>query len=154
MNVKVDTSTLRALDQDHHLHPFTDLKAYNNKGGRIVSKAEHIYIYDSDGNKILDGMSGLWCCNLGYSQNSIAEAVYAQLQELPYYNNFFNCSNQPALEMAKALVDVTPEQFNRVFFTNSGSDTTTCWESQRRNRLSAVRMPTMGLPSLRHPWVE
>jgi putrescine aminotransferase len=122
MNVKVDTSTLRALDQSHHLHPFTDLKAYNNTGGRIVSRAEHIYIYDSDDNKILDGMSGLWCCNLGYSQKSIADAVYAQLQELPYYNNFFNCSNQPALEMAKALVDVTPAQFNRVFFTNSGSE--------------------------------
>jgi putrescine aminotransferase len=122
MNSKVDTPTLRALDQSHHLHPFTDLKAYSQKGGRIVSRAEHIYIYDSEGNKILDGMSGLWCCNLGYSQTSIAEAVYAQLQELPYYNNFFNCSNQPALEMAKALVDVTPEQFNRVFFTNSGSE--------------------------------
>lgn len=122
MSMKVDTSKLRALDQSHHMHPFTDPGAYNKTGGRIVSKAEHIYIYDSDGHKILDGMSGLWCCNLGYSQKSIADAIYAQLQELPYYNNFFNCSNQPALEMAKALVDVTPAQFNRVFFTNSGSE--------------------------------
>jgi len=122
MNAKVETSALQALDQSHHLHPFTDLNAYSKKGGRIVSRAEHVYIYDSEGNKILDGMSGLWCCNLGYSQSSIADAVYAQLQELPYYNNFFNCSNQPALEMAKALVDVTPEQFNHVFFTNSGSE--------------------------------
>jgi putrescine---pyruvate transaminase len=122
MNVKVNTAALRDLDQSHHLHPFTDLQAYAKKGGRIVSKAEHVYIYDSEGNQILDGMSGLWCCNLGYSQKSIADAVYAQLQELPYYNNFFNCSNQPALEMAKALVDVTPEQFNHVFFTNSGSE--------------------------------
>jgi len=116
------TKDLRHLDQSHHLHPFTDLGAYSKSGGRVVSKAEHVYIYDSDGNKILDGMSGLWCCNLGYSQNTIAEAVYAQLQELPYYNNFFNCSNQPSLEMAKALVDVTPPQFNHVFFTNSGSE--------------------------------
>ncbi|MBE9539841.1 MAG: aspartate aminotransferase family protein [Proteobacteria bacterium] len=120
--MNADTKSLRQMDQSHHLHPFTDLGAYSQKGGRIISKAEHIYIYDSEGNKILDGMSGLWCCNLGYSQNSIAEAVYAQLQELPYYNNFFNCSNQPSLEMAKALVDVTPEQFNHVFFTNSGSE--------------------------------
>ncbi|MEH6591392.1 MAG: aspartate aminotransferase family protein [Halioglobus sp.] len=122
MNVKVNTTALRDLDQSHHLHPFTDLQAYAKTGGRIVSKAEHIYIYDSEGNQIMDGMSGLWCCNLGYSQKSIADAVYAQMQELPYYNNFFNCSNQPALEMAKALVDVTPEQFNHVFFTNSGSE--------------------------------
>jgi len=122
MNSKVDTATLRQLDQSHHLHPFTDFKDYANHGGRIVNKAEHIYIYDSEGHKMLDGMSGLWCCNLGYSQKSIIEAVYQQMQELPYYNNFFNCSNQPAVELAKALVDVTPAQFNHVFFTNSGSE--------------------------------
>ena len=123
MNMQVsNTTTLQALDQSHHLHPFTDLQAYSQTGGRIISRAEHIYIYDSQGNQILDGMSGLWCCNLGYTQPAIADAIYAQLQELPYYNNFFNCSNQPSLEMAKALVDVTPAQFNHVFFTNSGSE--------------------------------
>ncbi|GHD35767.1 aspartate aminotransferase family protein [Parahalioglobus pacificus] len=122
MNTAVDTASLRKLDQSHHLHPFTDFHDYAEHGGRIFSKAEHIYIYDSEGHKMLDGMSGLWCCNLGYSQQSIIEAVYHQMQELPYYNNFFNCSNQPAVELAKALVDVTPANFNHVFFTNSGSE--------------------------------
>ena len=122
MNMKADTSHLQQLDQAHHLHPFTDLQAYSQHGGRIISKAEHVYIYDSDGNRMLDGMSGLWCCNLGYSQKSISDAVYAQLQELPFYNNFFNCSNQPAVELATALVNITPAQFNHVFFTNSGSE--------------------------------
>ena len=116
------TKSLRDIDKSHHLHPFTDLSAYSKTGGKIISKAEHIYIYDSEGTKVLDGMSGLWCCNLGYTQPSIVEAVHTQLQELPYYNNFFNCSNQPSLEMAKALVEVTPDQFNHVFFTNSGSE--------------------------------
>ncbi|MEH6633980.1 MAG: aspartate aminotransferase family protein [Halioglobus sp.] len=122
MNMKADTSHLQKLDQAHHLHPFTDLQAYSQQGGRIISRAEHIYIYDSDGNRMLDGMSGLWCCNLGYSQKSISDAVYAQMQELPFYNNFFNCSNQPAVELASALVEITPAQFNHVFFTNSGSE--------------------------------
>ncbi len=122
MNMKANTAALRQLDQDHHLHPFTDFEGYAKNGGRIMNKAEHIYIYDSDGHKMLDGMSGLWCCNLGYSQKSIVEAIYQQMQELPYYNNFFQCSNQPAVELAKALVDVTPAQFNHVFFTNSGSE--------------------------------
>ncbi|MEQ8803349.1 MAG: aminotransferase, partial [Haliea sp.] len=81
-----------------------------------------MYIHDTDGNKMLDGMSGLWCCNLGYSQHQIVEAIYRQLQELPFYNNFFRCSNQPAVELARALVDITPERFNHVFFTNSGSE--------------------------------
>jgi putrescine aminotransferase len=122
MNTTVDTSTLRQLDQAHHLHPFTDLQDYSEHGGRIMSRAEHIYIYDSDGHRMLDGMSGLWCCNLGYSQKGIIEAIYSQLQELPYYNNFFQCSNQPAAELARALVEVTPAHFNHVFFTNSGSE--------------------------------
>lgn len=122
MNVQVATNQLKQLDQAHHLHPFTDFQQYAENGGRIFSRAEHVYIYDSEGHRMLDGMSGLWCCNLGYSQKSIVEAIYTQLQELPYYNNFFQCSNQPAAELASALVDVTPPQFNRVFFTNSGSE--------------------------------
>ena len=116
------TTALRQMDQSHHLHPFTDFHEYAQHGGRIVSKAEHIYITDSEGHQMLDGMSGLWCCNLGYSQQGIVDAVYQQMQQLPYYNNFFQCSNQPAVELAKALVDVTPARFNHVFFTNSGSE--------------------------------
>jgi putrescine aminotransferase len=122
MSTKLDTAQLRQLDQAHHLHPFTNLRKYSQQGGRIISRAEHIYIYDSDGNRMLDGMSGLWCCNLGYSQNSIKDAIYAQLQELPFYNNFFQCANATSVELARALVDVTPAQFNHVFFTNSGSE--------------------------------
>jgi putrescine---pyruvate transaminase len=122
MTKTAETAKLRQLDQAHHLHPFTDLRRYSQQGGRIISRAEHVYIYDSDDNKILDGMSGLWCCNLGYSQTSIKDAIYAQLQELPYYNNFFQCANQPAVELARALVEATPAQFNHVFFTNSGSE--------------------------------
>jgi putrescine aminotransferase len=123
MNMQVtDTKSLQKMDQSHHLHPFTDLQSYSQHGGKIVSRAEHIYIYDSEGNQLLDGMSGLWCCNLGYSQTRIVDAIHEQLLNLPYYNNFFNCSNQPSVEMAKALVDVTPSQFNHVFFTNSGSE--------------------------------
>jgi len=122
MTTKLDTAKLRQLDQAHHLHPFTNLRKYSQQGGRIITRAEHVYIYDSDGNRMLDGMSGLWCCNLGYSQTTIKDAIYAQLQELPYYNNFFQCANEPAVELARALVEVTPAQFNHVFFTNSGSE--------------------------------
>ena len=122
MTATLDTQALKKLDQAHHLHPFTDFEDYAKHGGRIVSRAEHIYIYDSDGNKIQDGMSGLWCCNLGYSQDRIKQAVAEQLAELPFYNNFFRCSNQPAAELAARLSQVTPERFQHVFFTNSGSE--------------------------------
>ena len=122
MNMQANTGNLKQLDQSHHLHPFTDFREYAANGGRVFSRAEHIYIYTADGHKMLDGMSGLWCCNLGYSQQAIVDAVTEQMQQLPYYNNFFQCSNQPAIELAKALVDVTPANFNHVFFTNSGSE--------------------------------
>ncbi|MGI9288457.1 MAG: aminotransferase, partial [Pseudomonadales bacterium] len=122
MSRQANTSKLQEMDKSNHFHPFTDLTEYAHKGGRVVSQAEHIYIRDSDGNQILDGMSGLWCCNLGYSQPKIVDAVHEQLQKLPYYNSFFNCSNDRAIELSAALVDAMPEQFNRIFFTNSGSE--------------------------------
>ncbi|MEE4108625.1 MAG: aminotransferase [Halieaceae bacterium] len=117
-----NTESLRALDRAHHLHPFTDLHDYSEHGGRIFSRAEGVHIYDSDGNAMLDGMSGLWCCNLGYSQDTIKQAIFDQLQQLPYYNNFFRCANQPSIELAAALAEVAPEGFQHVFFTNSGSE--------------------------------
>ena len=122
MNATLETTQLRQLDQQHHLHPFTDFRDYAANGGRIVSRAEHIYIYDSDDNKIQDAMSGLWCCSLGYIQDGIKKAVADQLMELPFYNNFFKCSNQPAVELATRLCEMTPANFNKVFFTNSGSE--------------------------------
>ena len=122
MNSTVDTASLKAQDRAHHLHPFTDFHDYAQDGGRIFNRAEGVFIFDSDGNRMLDGMSGLWCCNLGYSQDSIKQAVFDQMQQLPYYNNFFKCSNQPAVELATALTQVAPAGFNHVFFTNSGSE--------------------------------
>jgi putrescine aminotransferase len=118
----VDSATLKALDRAHHLHPFTDFAGYAAEGGRIFSRAEGVFIYDSEGHGMLDGMSGLWCCNLGYSQDSIKQAVFDQMQQLPYYNNFFKCANEPAVRLSQALVEVAPEGFNHVFYTNSGSE--------------------------------
>ena len=73
---------IKRLDRQHHLHPFTDFAEYREQGGRIMSRGEGIFVYDDTGHEILDGMSGLWCTNLGYSQTSIVEAISAQLQTL------------------------------------------------------------------------
>jgi putrescine aminotransferase len=116
------TAAWQELDRQHYLHPFTDYKFLHAKGTRVIVKAEGVYLYDSEGNRILDGMAGLWCVNLGYGRRELAEAAYRQMLELPYYNSFFQTAHPPAIELAKQLVDLTPPQFNRVFFTGSGSE--------------------------------
>lgn len=117
------TSDWKTSDRRHHMHPFTDHKEMGEKGGaRIITRAEGVYIYDSEGNKILDGMAGLWCVNLGYNRQDLIDAAAAQMQELPYYNNFFQCTHPPAIELSSLLSELSPGNFDHVFFTGSGSE--------------------------------
>lgn len=110
------------LSRDHLLAPFTDYQALQRKGPRIITRAEGIYLWDSEGHRILDGMAGLWCVNVGYGREELAQAAYRQMQELPYYNLFFQTAHPPVLELAKAIADLAPEGMNHVFFTGSGSE--------------------------------
>ena len=118
----MNTQEWQRLDSAHYLHPFTDHKTLAAKGARIITRADGVYIYTSDGHKILDGMSGLWCVALGYGRKELSDAAYRQMLELPYYNSFFQSSTPPAIELARILKEVTPPQFNHVFFTGSGSE--------------------------------
>jgi putrescine aminotransferase len=122
MVARPETKEWQRLDAAHYLHPFTDHKALAAKGSRIITRAEGVYVYTSDGEKILDGMSGLWCVALGYGRRELSEAAYQQMRELPYYNSFFQSSTPPAIELARLLGEVTPPQFQHVFFTGSGSE--------------------------------
>ncbi len=116
------TAEWQRLDTAHHLHPFTDYKALAKKGSRIITRAEGVYVWDSEGNKILDGMAGLWCVNLGYGRKELIEAGCRQLEQLPFYNNFFQTTHPPAVELSAILAEVTPKHLSHVFFTNSGSE--------------------------------
>jgi putrescine aminotransferase len=116
------TDAWQSRDRRHYLHPFTDYKELGQKGSRIVTHADGVYIWDSDGNQILDAMSGLWCVSLGYGRKELIEAAYRQMQELPYYNSFFQCAHPPAIELSELLGEVSPEQFSHSFFTGSGSE--------------------------------
>ena len=121
-SAQLTTNVGQRLDTRHHLHPFTDYKALNSKGSRIITRADGVYLWDSEGNRILDGMAGLWCVNVGYGRKELAEAAYRQMLELPYYNNFFQTTHPPAVELSELLAEVTPQGLNHVFFTNSGSE--------------------------------
>ena len=123
-----DGAQWQALDAAHHLHPFTDHAALGRTGTRLITRAEGVYLYEADGRQLLDGMSGLWCVNLGYGRRELADAAYRQLLELPYYNSFFQVTHPPAIELAQLLAQVAPGsataegEFRRAFFTCSGSD--------------------------------
>ena len=112
----------QAADTAHFLHPFTDFQGLARKGSRIIRRADNIYLWDSEGHKILDAMSGLWCVNVGYGQQALVDAATKQLKELPFYNAFFQTATVPAIELAELLSEVTPPQFKHVFFSGSGSE--------------------------------
>jgi putrescine aminotransferase len=116
------TAEWQAADAAHFLHPFTDFKALAAKGSRIITRAEGIHLWDSEGHKIFDAMSGLWCVNVGYGQRTLIDAATRQLETLPFYNAFFQTATPPAIALAEKLAQLSPPGFEHVFFTGSGSE--------------------------------
>ena len=116
------TQEMQALDAAHHLHPFSDTNALNERGARVITKANGVFLTDSDGNEFLDAMAGLWCVNIGYGREELAEAAARQMKQLPYYNTFFMTTHPPVVALSQKLAEVTPEGMNRVFYAGSGSE--------------------------------
>ena len=116
-----DTKSLRERDAAHHWHPFTDTRELG-ANSRVIVGGEGVWIEDSEGNRILDGMAGLWCTQVGHGRREIADAVYAQMTKLAYYNTFFKTTHPPVLELAEKVASLAPPHMNRVFFTGSGSE--------------------------------
>src|ERR1700686_4492609 len=75
-------------DLSFHLHPATNLRTVHTEGPLVIARGEGVYVYDEGGRRYLEGMAGLWCASLGFSERRLAEAAYAQLRELPFYHSF------------------------------------------------------------------
>jgi len=116
------TSELQALDAAHHLHPFTAGGALAARGVRVITRASGVTLTDSDGLDLLDAMAGLWCVNIGYGREELAQAAAAQMRQLPYYNTFFQTSHVPAIALAQRLAELAPGDLNHVFYAGSGSE--------------------------------
>ncbi len=116
------TKELQALDAAHHMHPFTEDTALAKKGARIITRARGVWLTDSEGNRILDGMAGLWCVNVGYGRKDLAEVAARQMEELCYYNTFFQTSHVPAIALAAEIAKLAPGDLNHVFYAGSGSE--------------------------------
>lgn len=123
---QLTTQELQAMDSAHFIHPFTDHGDLATRGARVIVKSEGIYIWDSEGDKLLDAMSGLWCVNVGYGRKELAQAAYDQMMTLPFYNSFFQTTNVPAVKLAAKLASLAPKvgdrTFEHVFYSSSGSE--------------------------------
>ncbi len=122
MSNRYQTKQLQELDALHHLHPMTNHQSLRSGGARVIVKGDGPYLWDSEGNRILDGMAGLWTTNIGCGRKELAEAAYAQMMELPFYNTFFRTTHPQAVLMARKLAEIAPPNLNQVFFGSSGSE--------------------------------
>jgi putrescine aminotransferase len=116
------TRKWQELDAAHHIHPFTQTSLLVREGVRVIERADGIYLWDSDGRQLIDGMSGLWCVNVGYGNEALARAGAEALKTLPYYNHFFKTTNPYTIELAAKLATLLPEGHTRLLFANSGSE--------------------------------
>ena len=108
------------LNLQNWWQPFTNVRAFQQMP-RIFTRAEGSFLYNDEGNDILDITAGLWCCNIGHGRKSVADAVHAQLMTIDFAPAF-QFGTPPAFQFAERLMKHTPEGINRVFFTNSGSE--------------------------------
>lgn len=114
--------TLSEIDQLYALHPFTDLSRHQEQGPFVIERGDGIYVWDDQGNRLIEGMSGLWCTSLGFSEHRLAEAAARQFAQLPYSHMFTHRSTKPAIELSQKLVELAPEGIGKCFFVNSGSE--------------------------------
>ena len=147
---------LQEQDRRFQLHPFTNHADLHRSGTHIVLEGHGCYFVDESGRRILDGLAGLWCVNLGYSSNAIVRAVTHQLERMPYYPSFFNSTTEPPIHVAKFLAGIAPARVNHTIFSNSGSEANETalkvirayWRlkgrQEKRERFSLAHFPTMG----------
>lgn len=116
------SNTLRDADIHHVLHPYTNLVTHERKGPFVIVRGEGVRVFDEAGKEYIEGMSGLWCASLGFSQPRLREAALRQMDVLPFFHQFGSKSHPPGIRLAERLIAMAPVPMARVFFANSGSE--------------------------------
>jgi len=111
-----------ARDIATSIHPYTNLKAHETEGPMVITGGDGIFVIDEDGKRYLEGLAGLWCCSLGFSERRLADAAYRQMLKLPYYHTFAHKATDVGIELADRLLRIAPVPMSKVFFANSGSE--------------------------------
>lgn len=113
--------TAWAMDRAHVLHPYSDFSTFATEGSQIIEKAKGMYITDGHGRRVLDGIAGLWCVNIGHGREEMADAIARQVIDMEYYNPFGHSSNVPAARLAHWLAENSPGTLSHVYFSCGGS---------------------------------
>jgi adenosylmethionine-8-amino-7-oxononanoate aminotransferase len=121
-NVKYDSKALWQMDRDHYIHPWTDFETFKETGSDVIAEGDGIYVYDADGKRYIDGIGGLWCVNIGYGREEMAQALAEQARRICYYSTFTHLTTPPAAELAAKLAKLAPGSLNHVFYTTGGSE--------------------------------
>lgn len=121
-NLSTDRSQNWQLDVAHIVHPYSNLDTHQTSGPTVIVRGDGCYVYDEHGKRYLEGMSGLWCASLGFSERRLAEAATAQLNTLPYYHLFNHHSHPAGIALSKELASIAPAGLDHVLFANSGSE--------------------------------
>jgi len=115
-------NSLQARDKAYVVHPYTNLRAHEQQGPLVITRGEGIWVWDDDGKAYIEGLSGLWCASLGFSEKRLVEAARRQMERLPYTHVFAHRSSEPVIELAEKLVSIAPQPIAKAFFVNSGSE--------------------------------
>ena len=118
------SNELAAWDRDHFFHPSTHMgmHARGEAPNRVIAGGEGVYITDANGKTSLDAFAGLYCVNVGYGRQKIADAIAEQARELAYYHAYVGHGTEASIRLAKMIIDRAPEGMSRVYFGLSGSD--------------------------------
>jgi len=120
--MNLEPNSPHARDIAYHLHPQTNLAAHETLGPHIIERGEGIYVIDDNGTRYIEGLAGLWCTSLGFSEKRLVEAARRQLDLLPNYHGFAHKATHPVIDLAEKLIDIAPQPMAKAFFTNSGSE--------------------------------
>lgn len=115
-------NSIEARDVRYHMHPYTDARGLQEKGPLVVERGEGVYVWDNNGKKCLEAMSGLWSVGLGFSEQRLVDAATRQLSILPFYHVFSGRAHGPVVDLAEKLISIAPVPMSKAFFTNSGSE--------------------------------
>ena len=116
----MSTSVELKQRDNQFIHPWDDIVKLGGNQRTLLNKGEGVYVYDSDGNRLLDAPAGMWCVNIGHGREEMAQAVYDQIMALTYVSPW-SMTTGPAAQFAADLAEESPGDLNHVFFTTGGS---------------------------------